>query len=64
MLKCKDCGLVRFSESVNNIDNFYIISGMRNNVVDTPEHYRKTTIQDIVCVDLGLRKILLREKGY
>ena len=46
VLKCEDCGLVRLSESVNNIDNFYIQSGMRNNVVDTPEHYRKTTIKD------------------
>lgn len=46
VLKCEDCGLVRLSESVNNIDNFYIQSGMRNNVIDTPEHYRKTTIKD------------------
>lgn len=46
VLKCDSCGLVRLSESVDDIDNFYAKSGMRNNVIDTPSHHRKTTLDD------------------
>lgn len=46
VLKCNNCGLVRLSESVDDIDNFYVESGMRNNVIDTPEHHRKATLDD------------------
>lgn len=47
VLRCNDCGLVRLSEAIDNVDQFYQNSGMRDQLVETPEKTRmKTRVDD------------------
>lgn len=46
VLRCASCGLVRLSEVMDDVEDFYQASGMRDRLVDTPEHTRITTRMD------------------
>ena len=46
VLQCASCGLVRLSEVMDDVEQFYQASGMRDQLVDTPAHTRITTRMD------------------
>lgn len=46
VLRCASCGLVRLSEAIDEADKFYQNSGMRDQLVETPEKTRITTRVD------------------
>lgn len=47
VLRCASCGLVRLSEAIDDVDQFYQNSGMRDQFVESPEKTRvKTRIDD------------------
>lgn len=46
VLRCVSCGLVRLSEAIDDVDEFYQNSGMRDQLVETPEKTRITTRVD------------------
>lgn len=56
VLRCDECGLVRLSESIDEVDEFYSKSGMRDNRIESIEKARKLTRTD------DKRRFIMTEK--
>ena len=56
VLRCDECGLVRLSEGIDDIEEFYSKSGMRDNLVESIENARRLTRID------DSRRFMMTEK--